>query len=119
MTNCSLPKQNRPTRYIHQAPACVSGPEFYGVLVDLSGLGCLCQIKAKGNGPLPSLDINTTVQLRCLLPGLKKDQELTGIVKNFKMSSADAGIGLEFSGLQDYLREVIEKYVYSVETITR
>lgn len=94
------------------------GPEFYGVLIDLSGYGCLCQLKAKGNAPLPSLDINATVQLRCLLPGLKEDQELTGTVKNFKMSSADVRIGLEFSGLQDYLREAIEKYVYSVENIT-
>lgn len=93
------------------------GPEFYGVLVDLSGLGCLCLIKSKGNAPLPSLDIETTVHLRCLLPGLKEDQELTGVVKNIKKSSTEARIGLEFTGLQGYLKEVIDKYVFSVESI--
>ncbi len=90
-------------------------PEFYGVLVDLSGLGCLCQIRVKGNAPLPPIDLETKVHLRCLLPGLKEDQELNGIVKNIKKSSSETHIGLEFYGLQDYLREAIEKYVYSIE----
>lgn len=93
------------------------GPELYGVLIDLSSLGCLCQIKTKGNAPIPSLDIETKIQLRCLLPGLKEDQELTAVVKNFKKSTTETRIGLEFVGLQDYLKEVIEKYVYSVESI--
>lgn len=93
------------------------GPEFYGVLIDLSGLGCLCQIKAKGNAPLPPLDLDTKVHLRCLLPGLKEDQELIGCVKNIMKNADETHIGLEFSGLQNYLREVIEKYVYSVENI--
>lgn len=96
-----------------------SGAKFYGVLIDLSGLGCLCQIKAKGNAPLPSIDIETKVQLQCLLPGLEEGQELTGTVMNFKMSSTEAHIGLGFSGLQDHLRQVIERYISSVENITR
>ncbi len=95
-----------------------NGPEFYGVLVDLSGLGCLCQLKSKGNAPLPPIDIETKVQLRCLLPGLKEDQELTGVVKNIKKSSAETRIGIEFTELQQYLKEIIEKYIYSVESIT-
>lgn len=93
------------------------GPEFYGVLIDLSVFGCLCQIKAKGNLPLPSLDIDTKVHFHCLLPGITEVQELTGIVKNIKKSSTEARIGLEFSGLQDYLLEVIERYVNSVISI--
>jgi c-di-GMP-binding flagellar brake protein YcgR len=93
------------------------GPEFYGVLIDLSGLGCLCQIKAKGNAPLPPINLETRVQLRCLLPGLKEDQELFGIVKNIMRNSGETHIGLEFSDLQNYLREVIEKYVYAVENL--
>ena len=92
------------------------GPELYGVLVDLSSLGCLCQIKAKGNATIPPLDIETKIQLRCLLPGLKEDQELTAVVKNFRRSTTEAKIGLEFAGLQDYLKEVIEKYIYAVES---
>ncbi len=93
------------------------GPEFYGVLVDLSGLGCLCQIKTKGNAPLPNIDINSKVQLRCLLPGMKEDQELSGQVKNLKKSANETRIGIEFTDLQGYLKETIEKYVYSVESI--
>jgi len=93
------------------------GPELYGVLIDLSALGCLCQIKTKGNATIPLLDIETKIQLRCLLPGLKEDQELTAVVKNFRRSTSETQIGLEFVGLQDYLKEVIEKYIYSVESI--
>lgn len=93
------------------------GPELYGVMVDLSGLGCLCLVKSKGNTEIPIIDIESKLQLRCMLPGLKEDQELTAVVKNFRKSAAEIRIGLEFSGLQEYLREVIEKYVYSVETI--
>jgi len=93
------------------------GPELYGVLIDLSALGCLCQIKTKGNTTIPLLDIETKLQLRCLLPGLKEDQELTAVVKNFRRSTSETRIGLEFVGLQDYLKEVIEKYIYSVESI--
>lgn len=94
------------------------GPEFFGVLVDLSGLGCLCQIKSKGNAPLPNIGIETQVKLRCLLPGLKEDQELTGVVKNIKRSSSETRIGIEFNNLQEYLKETIERYIYSVESIT-
>lgn len=94
------------------------GPEYYGVLVDLSGLGCLCQVKMKGNADLPAFDIDTRIQLRCLLPGLKDDQELGGIVKNIKKSATEVRIGIEFIGLQTYLKDVIEKYLYSVESIS-
>ena len=94
------------------------GPEYYGVMIDLSGLGCLCQIKARGNTNLPSFDIDTRIQLRCLLPGLKEDQELGGVVKNIKKTTSEVRLGIEFFGLQTYLRDVIEKYLYSVESIT-
>lgn len=95
------------------------GPKLYGVLIDLSSLGCLCQIKAKSNAPLPSIGISTTVHLNCLLPGLNEDQEITGIVKNFRMSSTEAYIGIGFSGLQDYLKKAIERYLSSLENIRR
>lgn len=93
------------------------GPEFYGVLIDLSTTGCLCQIKAKGNSPLPSLDIESKVQLHCLLPGLKEDQELTAVVKSIRRSTAETRIGLEFVGLQAYLSEAIERYVYATDDL--
>jgi len=91
------------------------GAELYGVLIDLSSLGCLCQIKMRNNAPLPTLDIGAKIQLRCLLPGLKEDQELTAVVKNLRKSTAEAQIGLEFADLQAYLKEAIENYIYSFE----
>ncbi len=93
------------------------GPEFSGVLVDLSIFGCLCQIKIKGNAPLPSIDIDTKVNCRCLLPGLKEAEELRGRVKNIKKSSSEIRIGLEFTEMQDYLMEIIERYVSSVNSL--
>lgn len=91
--------------------------KFSAVLIDLSGFGCLCQVRAKANALLPSLAIDTTVHLHCLLPGLEESQQLTGIVKNFKTSSTESRIGLAFSGLPNHLREVIERYVATIESI--
>lgn len=94
-----------------------TGLKLHGVLIDLSILGCLCLVKAIGNAPMPSIGIDNTVYLHCLLPGLKEDQEIPGFVKNFRMSSTEAYIGIGFSGLQDYVKEIIKKYLSSLENI--
>ncbi len=93
------------------------GPEYFGVLIDLSDLGCLCQVRTRTNKPLPPLAIGTKVQLRCLLPGVKEDQELAALVKNVRAVESETRIGLEFVGLQSYLRDVIDHYVYPVQDL--
>ncbi len=94
-----------------------AGGEYYGVLVDLSSMGSLCHIKAKGNAEFPEVDVNNTVRLRCMLPGVKEDPELNGVVKNIRKSSSELQIGIEFVDLGDDLMKTIDRYLYSVNNI--
>lgn len=89
--------------------------DYYGILVDLSSLGCLCRIKARGNDGLPHLDIDARVELRCLLPGVNEDQQLQGVVKNLRKSANDLFVGLEFVELPNYISDVINNYLYAVD----
>ena len=89
--------------------------EHYGALIDLSITGCLCQIKHKGDTPPPQIDINTSVALRCLLPGIKEEQELCGRVRNMKIDKHDTRVGIEFEHLHPHLLNTISRYLYSIE----
>lgn len=112
-----LRKAKRTKIFIPTTLALSNSKEFSGVLIDLSGLGCLCQVKSKENSPLPKVEVNAKINLRCLLPGLKGEQELKGEVKNIKKNIGESWIGIEFTNLQEDIRESIERYVYSVESI--
>jgi CheY-like chemotaxis protein/c-di-GMP-binding flagellar brake protein YcgR len=90
-------------------------PELYGALIDLSMTGCLSQIKHKGENLLPLISINTTVMLRCLLPGIKEEQKINGRVRNMKIDHNETRIGIEFENLQPHLADTIGKYLYSLE----
>ncbi len=61
-------------------------PELYGTLMDLSMTGGLCRIKNKGDTPLPQIDINSSIFLRCLLPGIKEEQQINGRVRNMQIN---------------------------------
>lgn len=89
----------------------------YGVLVDLSNGGTLCVIRLKEGMPSPQIDISNEVQLRCLLPGLKEEQEIRGLVRNIKKSKQELRIGIEFRSLQPHLLETISHYLFSIEQL--
>ena len=90
---------------------------LYGVLVDLSNGGTLCVIRLKEGIPPPQTDIGDEVQLRCLLPGLKEEQEIGGVIRNIKKNKQELRIGIEFRSLQPYLLETISHYLYSIEQL--
>lgn len=91
------------------------GPELYGALSDLSLTGALCRIRHKGDVPLPRIDIATRVMLRCLLPGIKEEQVIGGIVRNLQVDPDETQIGIEFESLQQHLSDTIGNYLYSLE----
>ena len=93
--------------------------ELAGVLIDLSSMGCLYMAKVRGNGPLPIFDIDSNVELCCLLPGIKESQVLRGTVKNIKKTTSEIRVGIEFIGLDSELEHAIEKYVETVESISQ
>jgi CheY-like chemotaxis protein len=91
--------------------------ELYGTLVDLSTKGGLCQIKHKSATPLPQIDINTSVLLRCLLPGIKEEQQIQGRVRNMQIDPTESRIGIEFINLQPHLADTIGQYLFSLESL--
>lgn len=112
-----LRKAKRTTIFIPCTLHLRGGDVFYGILIDLSTSGGLCLIKTKGDSPIPHMDIGDKVQLHCLLPGFKEEQEISGIVKNIKKNSLETRAGIEFTNLQTYLSEAIDRYLYSIENL--
>ena len=93
-------------------------PALYGTLVDLSTKGGLCQIKHKSDTPLPQIELNSSILLRCLLPGIKEEQLINGRVRNMQIDPAETRIGIEFENLQPHLADTIGQYLYSIESHT-
>lgn len=89
--------------------------ELYGVLIDMSLTGSLCQIKHTDQQNVPAMNIDSTVVLRCLLPGIPEEQQLYGKVKNMKIAHGETRIGVEFDSLQPHLTDTIGKYLYSLD----
>lgn len=92
-----------------------TGGEFFGALVDLSSSGGLCVIKTKVNQALPAIQIDQQIELRCLLPGMKEEQQINGIIKNVKQNSNESKFGIEFFNMHSYLIETINRYLYSID----
>jgi DNA-binding NarL/FixJ family response regulator/c-di-GMP-binding flagellar brake protein YcgR len=92
--------------------------ELFGVLIDMSLTGSLCQIKHNNQQNVPVIDIDSTVVLRCLLPGISEEQMLYGKVKNMKIEQGETRIGVEFESLQPQLTNTIGKYLYSLDQAT-
>jgi hypothetical protein len=93
-------------------------PELYGTLIDLTMTGALCQIRRKADIPPPQIDIANGIMLRCLLPGIKEEQKINGIVRNLTIDNNKTRIGIEFTNLQPHLADIIGNYLYAVDGLT-
>lgn len=111
-----LRKSKRSAIYIPSTFHLPGEKELYGALIDLSTNGGLYHVKQKPGLTLPDMEINATVVLRCLLPGIKEEQEIQGKIRNRKLGSQEAKIGIEFINLQPHLADTIGSYLYSIES---
>lgn len=93
-------------------------PELYGTLIDLTMTGALCQIRRKTDLSPPQIDIADAIILRCLLPGIKEEQKINGIVRNLTVDNSETRIGVEFADLPSHLANTIGKYLYAVDGLT-
>jgi c-di-GMP-binding flagellar brake protein YcgR/DNA-binding NarL/FixJ family response regulator len=110
-----LRKAKRSTIFIPSTFHLQGEKELFGVLIDMSLTGSLCQIMHKSEINIPVMEIDSTVTLRCLLPGNPDEQQLYGKVKNMKIEHGETRIGVEFDSLQPQLTDTIGKYLYSLE----
>ncbi len=92
------------------------GKEYFGALIDLSSNGSLCEIKNRGNEPLPAIHIEQQIELQCLLPGMKEEQKIHGLIRNIKQNSSESRFGIEFYNLHSFLIETINRYLFSGDT---
>jgi CheY-like chemotaxis protein/c-di-GMP-binding flagellar brake protein YcgR len=93
-------------------------PELYGALIDLSMTGALCRIKHKTNLPLPQIDITGDLTLRCLMPGIKEEQKLRGIIRNLVIDTNETRVGIEFENLQPHLADTVGNYLFAIEGLS-
>lgn len=91
--------------------------ELYGTLIDLSIAGGLCQIKHKNDIPFKPIEINSSIVLRCLLPGVKEEQQINGRIRNMQIDTCETRIGIEFVNLQPHLEDTISQYLFSLESL--
>jgi|GEM_PF-794643 len=92
-------------------------PELYGTLIDLSTIGALCRIRHKADQPLPQIDISGDIMLRCLMPGIKEEQKLTGTIRNLVIDTTETRIGIEFADLQPHLADTIGNYLFAIDGV--
>lgn len=90
-------------------------PELYGTLIDMSLTGALCQIRHKGDTAVPRIEIGEKVMLRCLLPGVKEEQVIGGVVRNIQVNTGETRIGIEFLNLQQHLADTLGNYLYTLD----
>ena len=87
------------------------GQDYPAVLLDMSVSGCLCQQKSRGDSSLPSLHIDDKLTIRCLLPGMDKEQELIGHIRNFNKTERETRIGVEFVENPPAVEKAITHYL--------
>lgn len=88
-----------------------SGQSYPGLIIDMSVTGCLCQQKSREDNPLPTLHIDEKLTIRCLLPGLNEDHELTGHIKNLHRTKRETRIGVEFVENLPQVKKIITHYL--------
>ncbi|MBW1637057.1 MAG: DUF4388 domain-containing protein [Deltaproteobacteria bacterium] len=104
-------KTVRTATYIPCAVKLPGQQQFFGAFVDLSSSGGLCRIKTRNNKELPEVKITEEVELNCLLPGLKGEQQFKGIIRNVRKSIQDVHLGIQFAQLPPHLSDAIESFL--------
>jgi len=83
---------------------------YPGVIIDMSISGCLCQQKNREDNPLPPLQIDEKLTIRCLLPGIDEEQELAARIRNLNKTENETRIGVEFVENPPAVEKVITHY---------
>ena len=83
---------------------------YPGVIIDMSISGCLCQQKNRRDNPFLPLQIDEKLTIRCLLPGIDEEQELTACIRNLNKTENETRIGVEFVENPPAVEKLITDY---------
>lgn len=70
--------------------------ENIGCILDLAVNGCRCLMRAATNKTLLPCDLDSRLNLKCIIPGSKDIITLSGTVKNLKRTRKELDIGVNF-----------------------
>ena len=75
--------------------------------------GYLCQQKSKKEKPLPlpSFHIDEKLTIRCLLPGIHEEQELTGRIRKLNKTKHETRIDVEFAEIPPSVEKTMTHYL--------
>lgn len=97
------------------AKAACKNEETTGSILDINIRGCGCQLQILDKPDSLSWKINDFVSLRCRFPGVEGEVEISGQIKNLRVSNEGLIIGVAFpKKMNPEIEEIITQYIVSV-----
>ena len=104
---------------IFPATITIKDKTNHGAIIDVSKNGCRCHILNSRREPLPPVQIDDEILLKCKFPGVQGDREVFGRIKNIRRSRKELILGVEFSKLELEIHDLISQYIYAVEDFSQ
>ena len=104
---------------IFPATIMIKDKTNHGAIIDVSKNGCRCHILNSRKEPLPPVQIDDEILLKCKFPGVEGDHEVLGKIKNIRRSRKELIVGVEFMRLELEIHELISQYIYAVEDFSQ
>lgn len=105
------------------ATTIAGGVEGETVVVDISGDGCKCTVKASSLTDAEkfyqSMDINNEATLRVQFPGSPESYELTGSVKNINKDANRVAFGLHFGQIKTATKGKLEEFISLISEVKK
>jgi len=95
----------------------VKDEEKMAAVVDVSKRGCRVQIQIYPGDRVPAIAINDEVVLWAKFPGVERDLEIRGRVRNIRKSRHEIVLGVVYLEIPLDAQEKIAQYLASVEDI--
>lgn len=89
--------------------------EAIGSILDINIRGCGCLLQSLGVNDSPTWGINEPVLLQCRFPGIEGEVEISGHLKNLRVTNEGSVIGVAFlKKMNPEIEEIITRYIISV-----
>jgi len=97
------------------AKAICNGEETIGSILDINIRGCGCMLQSLDSHDPLTWKIDEHVSLRCRFPGIEGEIEISGLIKNIRVTSEGTVIGIAFfRKMKPEIEDIITQYIISV-----
>jgi len=92
--------------------------ENIGCILDIAVSGCRCLLKAAKNPSLLTCTIDSTLSIRCIIPGTKEMITLRGKVKNLKRTRKEIDLGIVFDlNMPSESKKMINWFLSTIDSL--